>query len=350
MCQLSFNHPTIQKIFSTVTPIKKFNPYAKTSTTITPEKKTMMSDISPDDAKLMKVKEDALLAGDDHITHTATEFTKQDFEEHVKHYGELSMDDLTDVMFIGSGISKDLANTCYMNMLDVKKFLPDVRGAKLVYFMSSIRSTCEVVDETSEYIYNSDGSDDEDDDTAKSPGDGRGSGRVGIAAAWGDMTPTNLKAYLKLQGITSPSRITSLFTRDENGKFEASRDPQTLPLILIPRSGGKYSNKNYVDQVEFPTFGRLKRYNRNFWYNHVQSRTTKQGKPPVSHMELGAEYCFDMLNSDLIKKEGDALANMTCFNVGDRGGGNICGSLTPILILILIGEEVDDDDVITYIY
>ena len=104
-------------------------------------------------------------------------------------------------------------------MKDAKLLLPDDRKAKLVYFMSSTRSRCEVVDETSKYLYNSDDSDDEDYDETKSPGDGRGSGGVGIAAAWGDMTPTNLKTYLNLQGINSPSRITDLFTRDENGKF-----------------------------------------------------------------------------------------------------------------------------------
>ena len=96
-----------------------------------------------------------------------------------------------------------------------------------------------------------------------------------------------------------------------------------LPLILIPRCGGKYSNTNYINQLEFLVLNGLKTYNRGFWDCHVQSRTTKHGKPPTSHMELGADYCFDMLNSDLMKREGDALANMACFNVGS---GNICGS------------------------
>ena len=142
----------------------------------------MISHLEPDDAKVMKQKEDAMLAGEDHMTHTATEFTKQDFDEHYTHYEALTMDNLTEVMFIGSDINKGLAKVCHDIMLDAKLLLPDVKNAKLIYFMSSVLSNCEVVDETNNYFYDTDDSDEEDDNDAKRPADGRCSGGVGIAA------------------------------------------------------------------------------------------------------------------------------------------------------------------------
>ena len=264
-----------------------------------------------------------MLPGEDHVTHTAQEFTSKDFVEHQAYYQARNLDNLTDVMFIGSKVPVRLIEVCIKTMKDAKLLLPDVPKAKLIYFLSAVRSNVEEIDTTSEYFYMTDDSDEEDSNAVKCPSDGRGSGGVGIAAAWGEMTPTNLKDYLDFQGINSPSRLTNLFTRDANGMFEASKRPQTLPLILITRVGDDYTKRNSAGQEEFTMFNGKKLYHRHYWEGHVQSRTMKQSDTPKSHMELGADYCFDMLNSDLIRSEGDALASMPCYNIA---GKTICGS------------------------
>uniref|UniRef100_A0A7S2LKI2 Uncharacterized protein n=1 Tax=Leptocylindrus danicus TaxID=163516 RepID=A0A7S2LKI2_9STRA len=315
-------HPT--------TPTKKvFNPYKKMPALITPQKpvkqqqQSLMSELTPEEAWPMRTKEQSQLSGEDHMTHTAVEFTQEDYREHEEYFAKGDLECSPDFIYVGSAVSTDVREACINLVRDMPKLMPDSKGVKLIYFMSGIRSQTEAIDETSKYFCHLEESDDEEDSDSKVSGGGRGSGGAGVADDWSPMLPDSTTNYLRFVGLNSPCRLTDLFEEDVNGKFVPHKRPQSAPFMLIPRVGDDYTGKNAIGLTEFTMEDGKRVYRRSFYQQHIQSRNVRQGEPPSSFLELGAEYCLETLRSDLISSQADALANMACYNVD---GGNICGN------------------------